>query len=537
MHWLAYLSWPVALSHSFGMGTDMGQRWVLGLTVACIAAVIGAAIWRVSEALSRKNRAAGLRLCPGPTPRYPRQAPLRLTPEDESHAQLRRHPHRTPTRPDTAIGVVSATEVAAERATLLGAWRVSRNADLHSHLAYHGAPPLPRSGDGQWPARFAATIEASGLTGRGGASFPSSTKLTQVGAAPQSRTVVVNAMESEPASTKDRVLLSCVPHLVLDGAELAACALGADRIVVCVADDQPATADLVMRAISERAGTALAPVPIDVQRPPGRYVAGEESALASWLADGPGAPVWRPDKSRPLTIRGRAALVHNAETLAHMALIARYGPTSFQAAGRTDAPGTTLVTVSGSVAHPGVYEVAMGTALGTVIDSAGPTNEVGAVLTGGFGGCWVSSSALDTPYASGPLAAVGGVVGPGVLVVLTRRACGIAETARLARYMADESAGQCGPCVFGLPAVADDLERLTVGAADPDALVRLAMRVATVDGRGACRHPDGVARMVRSALTVFAADATAHATGQPCKFRHGPSVLPLTVVAPRGGAT
>jgi NADH:ubiquinone oxidoreductase subunit F (NADH-binding) len=153
------------------------------------------------------------------------------------------------------------------------------------------------------------------------------------------------------------------------------------------------------------------------------------------------------------------------------------------------------------------------------------------VPTGCFGGAWVPAAALDTAYAPGPLAEVGGVVGAGVLVVVTRGVCGIAETSRVARYMAGESAGQCGPCVFGLPAIADDLERLAAGAPDPDALRRLGMRVASVDGRGACRHPDGVARMVRSALSVFAADAAVHAAGRPCAFRHAPSVLRLPMAA------
>jgi NADH:ubiquinone oxidoreductase subunit F (NADH-binding) len=280
-----------------------------------------------------------------------------------------------------------------------------------------------------------------------------------------------------------------------------------------------------MRAIAERDDSALSPVPVQMVRPPGRFVAGEESALVSWLNGGPGAPGWRPDKSNPLTIGRGAALVHNAETLAHMALVARYGAAAFRAAGLVDAPGTALVTISGSVEHPGVFEVAMGTTLGEVVRRARPKGDVAAVLTGGFGGGWVPASALSTPYAPRPMAAVGGVVGAGVLVVLTSRACGIAETARVARYMAGESAGQCGPCVFGLPAIADDLERLAAGTGEPDALRRLESRVASVDGRGACRHPDGVARMVRSALAVFAADAAAHAAGRPCQFRGEPSVL------------
>jgi len=421
--------------------------------------------------------------------------------------------------------------VVADRATLLGGWRAGRSADLRSHLAHHGPPPLPGPGDSSWPGRFVATIEASGLTGRGGASFPSSIKLRLAASARPRPTLVVNAMEGEPASAKDRILLSCVPHLVLDGAELAACVLGAERIVVCVVHDQRATFDNIVRAVTERAGTALAPVPVEVRCAPGRYVAGEESALVSWLNSGPGAPGWRPDKGVALKIGRGAALVHNAETLGHMALIARYGPMSFRDAGGADSPGTALVTVSGGVAHPGVYEIAMGTTLGDVIAMARPTEAVMAVLTGGFGGGWVSDAALGTPYTPRALGAVGGAVGPGVLVVLPRRACGIAETARLARYMAGESAGQCGPCVFGLPALAQDLERLAAGSPDPGALARLGAHIAAVDGRGACRHPDGVARMVRSALSVFSDDVAAHTAGRPCAAVHGPSVLPPTIWA------
>jgi len=438
---------------------------------------------------------------------------------------------------DTGAGTRAVSdETATHKVTLLGSWRARRSADLVSHLAHHGPPPFPPSGDRTWADRFAATIEASGLTGRGGASFPSATKLRLVRSSKGTPTLVVNAMEGEPASAKDRVLLSCVPHLVLDGAELAACALGAARIVVCVTGDRPDTADAVMRAVAQRVGTAWAPVPVEVARPPGGYVAGEESALVSWLGGDSGAPRWRPDKSEPLGLPRGPALVHNAETLAHMALIARYGPASFRGAGTADAPGTTLVTVSGGVEHPGVYEVALGTTLGAIVAQARPTHEVTAVLTGGFGGSWVPAAALPTRYAPRDLAAVGGVVGPGVLVVLTRRSCGIAETRRVARYMAGESAGQCGPCVFGLPAVADDLERLESGFADPDAIGRLEARVASVDGRGACRHPDGVARMVRSALSVFAADAAAHAEGRPCAFRDQASMLPAPVAAAAGSS-
>ncbi|MGA2521614.1 MAG: NADH-ubiquinone oxidoreductase-F iron-sulfur binding region domain-containing protein [Acidimicrobiales bacterium] len=408
---------------------------------------------------------------------------------------------------------------------LLAGYRAGHGPDLAGHLAYHGPPPLPRAGDRGWPARLGAALDASGLTGRGGAGFSSSAKLRLAAGSGGGATLVVNAMEGEPASAKDHVLLSCVPHLVLDGAELAASAVGARRVVVCVADDRHDTARAVARAVAERTGTPLSPVLVELARPPAGYVSGEESALVSWLDGGPGAPTFRPVKGVALSIGRRRALVHNAETLAHVALIARHGPDWFRAVGPSDTPGTALVTVGGAVARPGVFEVAMGSPLGAIIDGAVPTEPVAAVLTGGYGGSWVPAPALSTPYAPRPMGAVGGVVGAGVLVVLPHHACGLAETARLAHYMAGESAGQCGPCVFGLPAVAGNLVELANGVGGAAALRRLEGQLVAIEGRGACRHPDGVVRMVRSALRTFAPDVAAHAAGRPCAHRARPSLL------------
>lgn len=406
-----------------------------------------------------------------------------------------------------------------DRGGVLGAWRAYHRADLPSHVAHHGALAIPPRADAAWPRRLADVMEEAGLAGRGGAAFPSATKLRRLQDKGREATVVVNAMEGEPASDKDKVLLTCVPHLVLDGASLVAAAIGARRIVICVPRERPDVTSAISRAIAERHGPQLAPVPFEVAQPPGRYVAGEESALVSWLGGGTGAPTFRLDKSVPLALGRGPALVYNAETVAHVALIWRRGAQWFRGIGTDDAGGISLVTVSGAVEHTGVYEVPMGTAVGDILDRAVPAEPVAAVLVGGYGGCWIPGAALATPFAPGPLAQLGASVGAGVLVVLPERACGIAETARVARYMAGESAGQCGPCVFGLPAVADDLERLAEGRDVAGVLFRMHHRVGEVAGRGACRHPDGVVRLVRSAMSVFATDAADHAAGRPCQHR------------------
>jgi NADH:ubiquinone oxidoreductase subunit F (NADH-binding) len=102
------------------------------------------------------------------------------------------------------------------------------------------------------------------------------------------------------------------------------------------------------------------------------------------------------------------------------------------------------------------------------------------------------------------------------LVVLPRLACGLAETARALRYLAAETARQCGPCMFGLPAIAADISALAAGTCEPSDLVRLRNRLGLIGGRGACAHPDGAVALAASALDVFADDVQAHVTGVPC---------------------
>jgi NADH:ubiquinone oxidoreductase subunit F (NADH-binding) len=405
--------------------------------------------------------------------------------------------------------------------------------DLAGHTAHHGALAIPPRADSRWRAAVLRAVAESGLLGRGGAGFPAAAKWDALGRHSRRPMVVVNAMEGEPASAKDRVLLTYSPHLVLDGAAIAAAVLGASEIVICVADHSVPAAASIEAAIAQRQRAGPAGCKMSVQRPPGRYVTGEESALVSWLNDREALPFLRVDKSAPLNVGRRPALVHNAETLSQVALIARYGPEWFRRLGTDEAPGSTLVTVSGAVRSPGVLEVELGTQVADLLARAGVESDLSAVLLGGYGGAWLDASRLATPYAPGPLAAAGATTGVGIAVALPATSCGIAETARIARYMAGESAGQCGPCVFGLPALADDLERLWSGRADAHLLERIETRAATIEGRGACRHPDGVVRLVRSALTVFAADARAHAQGHPCSGHAAPTVLAFP--APPGG--
>lgn len=412
-----------------------------------------------------------------------------------------------------------AVASASQTLPATGDYRVlGHPSDLAGHVATLGPLPLPGTRNPGWRDGFVSALEASGLTGRGGAGFPAAIKLAVARADGPGCTILVNAMEGEPASDKDKLLLLRTPHLVLDGAQLLAAACGARRVVVCVPEGRDQVAASVTVAVAERAARRRYAVaaPVELVRPPDRFIAGEESALARWVENGRSLPSFRPEKGNPLRIGRTSALVHNAETLAHVAMIARTGPDAFRARGLVEDPGTSLVTIGGAVAHPGVVEVDRGVPLIEIVSRATPLGSPQALLVGGYGGAWVGPSHFMTPYASLSLRAVGATAGVGVVVVLGPNACGLAESARIAHYLAGQSAGQCGPCVYGLPAIAGDLTRLARGQVDTELVRRLQRRLGEVDGRGACRHPDGAVNLVSSALEVFATDVQAHARGAPC---------------------
>jgi NADH:ubiquinone oxidoreductase subunit F (NADH-binding) len=395
---------------------------------------------------------------------------------------------------------------------------------LVGHIDRFGSSPAH-------PTDLIGEVERSGLRGRGGAGFPTAVKLAAVASRRRS-IVVANGTEGEPASSKDKTLLTVAPHLVLDGAVIAADAVGAREIVLCVERSATRALEVIESALAERRHAHIDPVEIRVAATPSRYVAGEESALVHWLNGGEAKPTAIPPRPFERGVAGRPTLVDNVETLAHIALIARYGASWFRALGTPTDPGTTLLTVSGAVSRPGVYEAPLGVPLTSVLDAAGGTiTGLGAVLVGGYFGTWIpSGAAAEVDLSVESLGRAGASLGCGVLAALPLGACGLEESARVARWLADQSAGQCGPCVFGLDAIASAMDVLVRGDASGQAEQQLHRWLGMVSGRGACRHPDGAARFVQSSLSVFADEIIRHRHRGPCRPTAG-HWLPLTRTA------
>jgi len=414
--------------------------------------------------------------------------------------------------------------------------------DLRAHLARHGS--LRYAGA---PGRLAAEAAAAGLTGRGGAAFPVARKLAAAAEARPAPLVAGNGAEGEPASSKDRSLLWISPHLVLDGLQLAAEAAGSGTAVLYVQRNQRLHSQLA-QAIAERAAAGIDAVRSDLVPAPGRFLAGEESALVSRLTGKPARPAYRPVRGLPRLAPGQAALVQNVETLAHLALIARYGAAWFRLAGTQAEPGSMLVTLHLADGRTSVTEVPLGIGLadllgldtvatgpgGDIVPSAG--GPVRAVLVGGYHGAWLpAAEAARLPLANAALRPLGAAVGAGVVAALPADRCGLAETARVARYLALESAGQCGPCFNGLPRIAAALDHLAGPRPDQRARADLERWAGLVTGRGACHHPDGSVRFIRSALRVFAVEAGLHERGR-CTGTDPRPFLPLPAGRPASDA-
>ena len=395
---------------------------------------------------------------------------------------------------------------------------------LREHRTNFPRPPRPRR---EADRALIEVVEASGLRGRGGAAFPTAVKLRAVASGRRRPIVVANGSEGEPASRKDGRVMTLAPHLVLDGAALAAAAVGAEEAIVVVDVRRPKARASIERALEERSGSEPSGVWFRVADVPPGYVSGEERSLVNLLNRGPAIPTTGP---RPF-VRGvgnRPTLIQNVETLAHLATINAFGPAWFRSVGPKDMPGSMLVTISGGVGRPGVYEVDMGSLLREAIARAGGASAgIGGVLVGGYAGSWLTPDVADrVTLDPRGLGAVGAILGAGIVVVLPEHACGWAETAGVLRWLSGETAGQCGPCVYGLAAIAGAAERVTGGRARGEELDRLMRWATDVEGRGACRMPDGAVRFLRTALQVFADDVRMHVHGRPCRAAGGPRVLP-----------
>ncbi len=371
---------------------------------------------------------------------------------------------------------------------------------LDAHQAHYGhAPEVGLSA-------LVDQVKRVGLRGRGGAAFPFATKL-ETAARGRRPVVVVNLSEGEPASAKDTALALRRPHLILDGAVATARALGSRDVHVVLPGDRSAPRERMLQAMHERHDE----VRLVEHTAEARFIAGQSRAVIELMSGRANLPVtsWAPEAVDGY--RRRPTLLSNAETWAQVGQLLHVGETEYRSLGTAAEPGTALLTFSRTGFVPEVREVPFGTRMGDVLP---PFAHEATALLGGFHGAWTSWETLaDTRVSVG---------GAGIVHVLDPHACPLAFTSAVVDYLAGQSAGKCGPCLNGLPALSETIQRALHGhdvAARIDQLAQLLHR------RGACAHPDGTVRMVRSMFTALPDEIAAHRRGAcSAGFGHGQAV-------------
>lgn len=350
-------------------------------------------------------------------------------------------------------------------------------------------------------------VEQAGLRGRGGAAFPFATKL-ETAARRRRPVVVVNLSEGETASSKDAALAQARPHLVLDGAIAAATALGARDVHVVLPADRP----LALRRMQLAMGLREDRVKLHEHVAEPRFVSGQSSAVIELIAGRPNLPVttWAPAAVAGLD--GRPTLLCNAETFARVGLLVLAGAAAYRRLGTATEPGTTLVTVTVPGHEPEVREVEFGSPLRDVLPAAAYG---GPAVVGGFHGSWARWQTLVDARVSVPgMAELGMPLGAGVVLPVGPGACPLDFTSHVVDYLAEQGARRCGPCLNGLPELALAVRRVRDGAVGPDRAAQLAT---LLEGRGACAHPDGTARLVHSLFAALPEEVAAHGAGR-CAF-------------------
>jgi NADH:ubiquinone oxidoreductase subunit F (NADH-binding) len=377
------------------------------------------------------------------------------------------------------------------------------------------------------PTGTIATISASGLRGRGGAGFPTAEKWRAAAGFNASRRVVVgNGYGADPSSLTDRTLLEQSPYAVLEGALIAAVAIGADRAIIAVRSEATAAIRALETAIERLVAAGLAgedmlgsgqAIELTVQPVQGAYMLGEETVLLKALEGKRGQPEQRPPQPTEQGLFGLPTVVQNVQTLAAVPWILANGADAFAAIGSKTSPGTILVSIR-TPTGAGVAEVPIGTKLREIVALTGRDAEAGlkALLVGGPAGGILPADLADTAYEFEALRAVGAHVGSGSIVAADRRAC-IVDLARLlTRFCADEACGKTIPCRIGLRRVSEIGDRIAIGVPRPTDGQLLADLSSDIVGSALCDHERLATLPLASGMRYFKDELDEHILRSRC---------------------
>ena len=380
-------------------------------------------------------------------------------------------------------------------------------------------------------------ISASNLRGRGGAGFHTGMKWSFVPAADKSspghRYLVCNADEMEPGTFKDRLLMECDPHQLIEGMILAAYTIGADISYIFIRGEYIVAIQRLRDALAECYNARLLgdnilgsgySLHMHVHPSAGRYICGEETALINALEGKRANPRAKPPFPQVSGLWGRPTIVNNVETLCNIPHIIDRGADWYKTLGVGEDAGTKLFGVSGKVNNPGCWELPMGTPIREIIEQHAGGMQDGyqlkGFLPGGGSTDFLTAEHLDLAMDYNVIGAAGSRMGTGTMIILDDRTCPVGMVLNLIRFFAHESCGFCTPCRDGLPWSRQVLQDIEECRGQPEDLETLAYQVRYIGaiGNTNCALAPGAMEPLQSALKYFYDDFKQHISTGRCPY-------------------
>jgi NADH-quinone oxidoreductase subunit F len=383
------------------------------------------------------------------------------------------------------------------------------------------------------PDELIDLIKRSGLRGRGGAGFPAGVKWGFMPKNSQVQKILaVNTDEGEPGTFKDRQIVECDPHQIIEGVIIASYAVGATRAYVYIRGEFFLGVKRWIKAIADAyehgylgdhiCGTDFN-LDMSVHRGAGAYICGEETAMIESLEGKPGNPRMKPPYPAQIGLFGLPTLVHNIETLACIPHIVNRGAEWFASIGTAESKGPKIFSVSGHVKRPGNYELPLGTPLSEIIfEHAGGmrgNKKLKAIIPGGASTPILTADQVDTLMAFETLEKAGSQLGTGAIIVMDESTCMVEAARRTAKFFAHESCGRCVPCRIGSVRLFETLDRIEHGKGLPDDIERALYLADNIDGRTFCPMGAALVNPARSAITKFRQEYEYHILNKKC-FAH-----------------
>ena len=419
----------------------------------------------------------------------------------------------------------------SETLILTKRWGKPNSAKLETYRADGGYAALDKA-LGLEPGAIVDEVKKSNLRGRGGAGFATGLKWTFLPKDVRPRYLTINADESEPGTFKDRYIIEHDPHMLIEGIAITCYALDIHLAYVYIRGEFPKQARILDQAIAEaRAAGVIGAkllgkkdfdLEIHVHRGAGAYICGEESALLESLEGKKGYPRLKPPFPALVGLWGKPTIINNVETIANVPWIVTNGGEAFAALGTGKTGGTRLFGVSGHVNRPGVYEKPAAYNLKKLImeDCGGIVGgrKIKAVIPGGSSSPVLRGDEIDISLEVDAVKAAGSMSGSGGIIVFDDSTCMVRALARISKFYAEESCGQCTPCREGTSWMEGIVEKIEHGhgtAADVEKLEQIA---GNIGGNTICALGDAAAMPVQSFVKKFRDEFMRHVTERRCPY-------------------